>query len=142
MNTSALELLTFQLPRFTLIQVHLSFRPKNIKNQGWDKKQRTNDIAVIRLERPVQFNHKIQPACLPNKDSCFPAGTACVASGWGYIEEGGPRSNLLREVAVRLMTTDHCNKPGYYNGKILEGMLCAGYNEGARDACTGNFISI
>jgi len=105
---------------------------------GWDKKQRTNYIAVIRLERPVQFNHKIQPACLPNKDSCFPAGTACVASGWGYIEEGGPRSNLLREVAVRLMTTAHCNKPGYYNGKILEGMLCAGYNEGARDACTGD----
>merc|ERR1712176_218295 len=91
-----------------------------------------------KLERPVRFNQRIQPACLPNKDHCFAAGTACVASGWGYIKEGGPRSSLLREVAVRIMDTDHCNRPDYYNGRVLPGMLCAGYNAGERDACTGD----
>jgi len=105
---------------------------------GWDKQKRINDICVIKLAEPIAFNNKIQPACLPNKDHCFPAGTACVASGWGYVKEGGPRSSLLREVAVRIMESDHCNRADYYNGRIHEGMLCAGYNEGARDACTGD----
>lgn len=105
---------------------------------GWDKQKRTNDICVIILSEHIEFNNKIQPACLPNKDHCFPAGTACVASGWGYIKEGGPRSSLLREVAVRIMESDHCNRADYYNGRIFQGMLCAGYNEGERDACTGD----
>ena len=75
---------------------------------------------------------------MPNKDHCFPAGTPCVATGWGYVEEGGPRSSLLREVAVRMMDSEHCNKERYYNGRVLDSMLCAGYNIGERDACTGD----
>merc|ERR1711933_84522 len=53
-------------------------------------------------------------------------------------KEGGPRSSLLREDPVRMMTNDHCNSADYYNGRIKDGMLCAGYNEGQRDACTGD----
>merc|ERR1719454_1027494 len=108
------------------------------QHPGWNKSTRINDIAVIILAESVAFNNKIQPACLPNKDHCFAPGTACVATGWGYIKEGGPRSSLLREVPVRMMTREHCNKPDYYSGRILEGMMCAGYNEGRRDACTGD----
>jgi len=114
----------------TILSIH--------QHPGWDKSKRTNDIAVIKLAEHVEFTNKIQPACLPNKDHCFPEGTACVASGWGYIKEGGPRSSLLREVAVRLMKSEHCNRADYYNGRILGGMLCAGYNAGERDACTGD----
>jgi len=108
------------------------------QHPGWNKSTRINDIAVIILKERVRFTNKIQPACLPNKDHCFAPGTACVATGWGYIKEGGPRSSLLREVPVRMMTQEHCNKPDYYNGRILDGMMCAGYNEGMRDACTGD----
>ena len=78
------------------------------------------------MAEEVSFNKRIQPACLPDKSHCFSAGTRCVATGWGYIEEGGPRSNLLREVAVRIMESEHCNRADYYNGRIHEGMLCAG----------------
>lgn len=108
------------------------------QHPGWNKATRINDIAVIILEEPVRFNNKVQPACLPNKNHCFAPGTACVATGWGYIREGGPRSSLLREVPVRIMDSDHCNSAEYYNGRIKDGMLCAGYNEGQRDACTGD----
>jgi len=108
------------------------------QHPGWNKQTRINDIAVIILTESVAFNAKVQPACLPNKDHCFAPGTACIATGWGYIKEGGPRSSLLREVPVRMMTNEHCNSADYYNGRIKDGMLCAGYNEGQRDACTGD----
>jgi len=115
---------------FTIQSIH--------QHPGWNKSTRINDIAVIILEEPVKFSNKIQPACLPNKNHCFAPGTACVATGWGYIREGGPRSSLLREVPVRIMDSEHCNSAEYYNGRIKDGMLCAGYNEGQRDACTGD----
>jgi len=108
------------------------------QHPGWNKQTRINDIAVIILGESVAFSNKVQPACLPNKDHCFASGTACIATGWGYIKEGGPRSSLLREVPVRMMDNKHCNSADYYNGRIKDGMLCAGYNEGQRDACTGD----
>ena len=108
------------------------------QHPGWNKSTRINDIAVIILQERVQFSNKIQPACLPNKNHCFAPGTACIATGWGYMKEGGPRSSLLREVPVRMMSSKHCNSADYYNGRVKEGMLCAGYNKGQRDACTGD----
>ena len=41
----------------------------------------TNDIGVIRLKRPIEFNQYIQPACLPQKPSDI--GRRVWATGWG-----------------------------------------------------------
>jgi len=39
------------------------------------------DIAVIRLPSPLTFDDYVQPVCLPSTH--VPAGTDCVATGWG-----------------------------------------------------------
>ena len=41
----------------------------------------TNDIGVIRLRRPIQFNEFVQPVCLPRAASLI--GRRVWASGWG-----------------------------------------------------------
>ena len=34
-----------------------------------------NDIALLKLDRPVTFNDKISPLCLPAENVCFKEGT-------------------------------------------------------------------
>ena len=42
-----------------------------------------NDVAILKLQTPLTFNDKVQPACLPDA-SLTPSGIA-VASGWGLV---------------------------------------------------------
>ena len=50
-----------------------------------------NDIALIKLSRPLEFNTFVQPACLPlnGEDSPKPGETGW-ANGWGLTRGFGP----------------------------------------------------
>lgn len=59
-----------------------------------------NDLAVLRLDRGLEFNRWIRPVCLPdNKLNWIPfPGTMCTAVGWGATVEHGPdrKSNKIK----------------------------------------------
>lgn len=59
---------------------------ENIKyHDKWSAQLIRNDIAVIKLPKPVTFNERIQPVSLPSKnerDNDF-ATEPCITSGWG-----------------------------------------------------------
>lgn len=46
-----------------------------------------NDIAVMRLAEPVQFNKYISPICMPD-DDLEVENMLCTATGWGKIDFG------------------------------------------------------
>lgn len=60
-----------------------------------------NDLAVLRLDRALQFNRWIRPVCLPdhNLDWIPFPGTICTAVGWGATVEHGPDRESKRGVA-------------------------------------------
>ncbi|XP_043738407.1 ovochymase-1-like [Cervus elaphus] len=67
----------------------------------------------------------------------FEEGILCMASGWGKTSETSEYSNILQEVEVPIMDDRTC-------GTLLRGMnlpplgrdvLCAGFPDGAKDAC-------
>ena len=65
---------------------------------------------------------------------CTP-GT-CVVSGWGYTEQGGDLSKILRKVNVPIISDGDCqNNYKRKNKDISSHMLCAGYSSGGRDSC-------
>ena len=39
------------------------------------------------------------------------------------------------QVMVPLIGEEVCNQPGWYDGRVDETMICAGYAEGGRDSC-------
>ena len=41
----------------------------------------TNDIALIRLKQPIEFNNFVQPVCLP--ESATKENDILWATGWG-----------------------------------------------------------
>lgn len=47
-----------------------------------------NDVAVIELENPLEFNNKIDKIQLPDSDQGDFDGDKCDISGWGLTQGG------------------------------------------------------
>ncbi|XP_050541303.1 uncharacterized protein LOC126905549 isoform X2 [Daktulosphaira vitifoliae] len=104
-----------------------------------------NDIAILRMERPVDFtrNPHISPACLPDPYVDF-SGQRCWTTGWGKDAFGdyGKYQNILKEVDVPIIPQQQCQSQLQqtrlgYDFKLHNGFLCAGGEEG-KDACKGD----
>jgi len=95
-----------------------------------------NDIAIIRLDRPATFSNSIWPICLPDASQEF-TNTRAFVIGWGTIYFGGPVSNTLQEVNVRVWDNSQCaNNYATLDRQVTDTMLCAG--ETNRDSCQGD----
>ena len=63
----------------------------------WDKERNKNDIAILKLYEPLQFNDNVQPACLPNSIELIDlqySNAKCITSGWGNNEGDKVNSKL------------------------------------------------
>ena len=68
-------------------------------------------------------------------DSDF-SGLDGLVAGWGKESEIGKSSTLLRKVSLPLINYKDCGtKYGYSAKKIQDTTFCAGYPQGAKDAC-------
>jgi secreted trypsin-like serine protease len=115
---------TTQFKSVARIYVHPLFNPT----------QKDNDIAVIELTTPVNYNRFVSPVCLVQKDVAD--YTSCVVAGWGRTNYKGAVSNILNQVVLPVVPWPDCKKS---NAKTLtQNMMCAGYPEGGKDACLGD----
>ncbi|XP_068121030.1 mannan-binding lectin serine protease 2-like [Hyperolius riggenbachi] len=108
-----------------------------------------HDIALIKLKSKVPINEYLLGICLPTKkDSLWFSSDANepltgLVSGWGITERQIP-SRHLRYVQVDVIAHDKCIAS--YNQKstsakqytVTENMICAGDEEGGKDACGGD----
>ncbi|XP_043224654.1 trypsin-1-like [Amphibalanus amphitrite] len=95
-----------------------------------------NDIALLRLEEPVEFGPRVSPACLPDKETVY-TGRWATVTGWGSTAYQGRPSAVLREVHVPLMSSAQCRRTTY-GSIITRNMICAGLPAGGRDSCQGD----
>ena len=63
------------------------------------------DLALVRLEEPVQFMPNIVPICLPASDDLL-VGENGTVTGWGRLSEGGTLPDLLQQVSRCLNILD------------------------------------
>lgn len=108
-----------------------------VRHRGFDSRTLYNDIAILTLDSPVQFNKQIRPICLPSGSSSYAGNTATVI-GWGSLRESGPQPSILQEVNIPIWSNGDC-KAKYgpaAPGGIVEHMLCAG--QANRDSCSGD----
>lgn len=71
-----------------------------------------NDIALLRLEAPVDFSHPhIAPACLAEPFENF-AGHRCWVTGWGKDSFGhqGEYQSVLKEVDLPVLPHRDCEQ--------------------------------
>jgi secreted trypsin-like serine protease len=55
-----------------------------------------NDIALVKLARPVRFRNTTRPICLP-RHGATPTHAKCTLTGWGIREGGGFRFSARGE---------------------------------------------
>ncbi|XP_026737242.1 serine protease nudel isoform X2 [Trichoplusia ni] len=110
-----------------------------IFNPHYSQSDMKNDLSLLRVEPAIQFSRWVRPICLPSPDTAGqdwlwgPApGTMCTAVGWGATKEHGPDPDHMREVEVPIWET--CKHREDRAGNEI----CAGLNEGGKDACQGD----
>ncbi|NXP58653.1 TMPS5 protease, partial [Chloropsis cyanopogon] len=97
------------------------------------------DIALMRLQVPLNFSGAIRAACLPPSPQDLRQGTQCWVSGWGYTAPDQAQvAGTLKEALVPLIGTRRCNSSCVYKGELTARMLCAGHLRGHVDACQGD----
>lgn len=62
---------------------------KNVKrvivHKGYDAATFENDLALLELESPVQFDTHIVPICMPDDNEDF-TGQMATVTGWGRLK--------------------------------------------------------
>ncbi|MBW3935403.1 serine protease, partial [Neisseria meningitidis] len=105
-----------------------------IRHPNYNSYSLVHDIMLIKLSQPAVFNQNVQPVALP--ESCAPAGTMCLVSGWGNTMNPAADGDRLQCVNVPILSDADCNNS--YPGMIEVTMFCAGYLEGGKDSCQGD----
>ncbi|KAL7862619.1 hypothetical protein SRHO_G00116030 [Serrasalmus rhombeus] len=118
------------------------FRLKSVKlhEQYQPTLPMSYDIALLELQGTIQFSEFVQPACLPLPSETFLPKTRCVVAGWGRTKERGPLTPVLHEVELDLVESAVCQHvlQMLRLGQDHFTVLCAGPEEGGKDACQGD----
>jgi len=94
-----------------------------------------NDIAMMKMDKPITFSDKQRGICKPTNDVNFYTGKNVIASGWGTLESGGDSPNILNLVVVDIKDNSTCELE--YPGSIDQNsMVCAGGD--GKDTCQGD----
>lgn len=100
-----------------------------------------NDLALLKLDRSLQYMPHVAAICLPPDTTGNLVGTNATVTGWGRLSEGGVLPSLLQEVQVPIVSNDKCKSMFQAAGRneFIPGIfMCAGYETGGRDSCQGD----
>lgn len=130
----------------TEFYAHVEMRASGVyAHPEYDAGNLVNDVAVIRLEKVVDFsiNPHITPVCLPDKFADF-THQRCTATGWGKdaFTSDSKFSQLLKEVELPVVDNKRCEvalQQARLGGSfsLHQGNLCAG-GEKDQDTCKGD----
>ncbi|XP_049341919.1 chymotrypsin-like elastase family member 2A [Astyanax mexicanus] len=110
---------------------------KIIVHEQWDSYRIRNDIALIKLQTPVQFSDTISPACLPPSGQVLPNNYPCYVTGWGRLWTGGPLADNLQQALLPVVDHATCTKPDWWGDLVTTQMVCAG-GDGQLASCNGD----
>uniref|UniRef100_A0AAQ4NVX3 Transmembrane serine protease 2 n=1 Tax=Gasterosteus aculeatus aculeatus TaxID=481459 RepID=A0AAQ4NVX3_GASAC len=111
---------------------------KIIMHPKFNRNTNDNDIALLRLNSPLQITSTVMPVCLPNSAIDLSAGREAWITGWGALRSSGPSPDLLNQAAVTIYSRKTCNRAHVLDGTVTETMICAGKLRGGVDTCQGD----
>ena len=89
------------------------------------------DLALLRLRDPS--TRTVLPLDLAIDGKVEARALQATVTGWGQYEQG--KADALRQVALPFFSHERCQEI-YYD--VTDGMVCAGYDNGGKNACFGD----
>uniref|UniRef100_A0A2A4K236 Peptidase S1 domain-containing protein n=1 Tax=Heliothis virescens TaxID=7102 RepID=A0A2A4K236_HELVI len=117
--------------QFKSIVKHPQYKPPSVYH----------DIALLELDKPIQQNYKIRPACLHVGSDIY--DIRAYATGWGALGHKRPNANVLQNVPLWKPKDEVCKAmypphrvfaKGYDNNT----QMCYGDDGIPRDTCQGD----
>ncbi|XP_014674105.1 PREDICTED: neurogenic locus notch homolog protein 2-like, partial [Priapulus caudatus] len=104
-----------------------------------------NDMALLKLQTPVEIGVCVRPVCLPNGNIPRPAtGEHLIVTGYGSTGTGEPSSDVLLQAQLPIVSSIECEQLFHATGlpelRINDDFrFCAGYSaKGVADSCNGD----
>ncbi|PSN49711.1 hypothetical protein C0J52_16337 [Blattella germanica] len=108
---------------------------KYVMHEDYDVRDNwRNDIALLKVSRPFEFNTYIQPIGLPQLFAEVEPRTPVTVTGWGVLESNGNVMNHLQQVDITVYSDANCQSIHYYT--IHDSNICAGVPEGGKGQCS------
>lgn len=109
------------------LTVHDDFQPETYKN----------DIALIRLDRPVRLSDTTQILCLPRFTSSVypPVNRTTIAIGWGHTIDPLKDPNSLLPSHLQQTSLPILSNCFQQELDAPDQQFCAGYEDGSSDTC-------
>ncbi|XP_003700979.1 chymotrypsin-1-like [Megachile rotundata] len=92
-----------------------------------------NDVALIRVNRKIEFNNLVQPITLATGSNTY-EGSNCILSGWGTLKAGGNLPDNLQYINLLIQSQSKC-KQTHINVRSTHICTFTKYGEGA---CNGD----
>ncbi|XP_073840712.1 venom serine protease Bi-VSP-like [Musca autumnalis] len=117
------------------------------KHPNYNTQNGHSDLAILYLERNVDFTEFISPICMPTtpqlRQKSYVKHTPFVV-GWGKTMEGGISANVLQELQIPIYENSVCRdryqkqKRLFTENQFDSAVLCAGVLSGGKDTCQGD----
>lgn len=110
------------------------------EHESYNSREFSNDVSLLRLDEPLEFNEYVQPLKLAELGSDPEAGTICINSGWGSTSHTNTphMPDKLQYVELPIVGRETCQANYNSINEVDSGMVCAGQAEGGISPCSGD----
>lgn len=102
-------------------------------HQSYNPTTLENDISVMIIASRLITGAGVAIIPLPMHGASVTDGVIGNVAGWGALCEKCPGISTLQYVGLPVLPNADCSS--MYGESVMDGMLCAGFVEGGRDAC-------
>ncbi|EFA02792.1 trypsin-7 [Tribolium castaneum] len=109
---------------------------KIYQNPNFNTNVNDYDVSILELASNLSFSNTISPITLAQQE--IDPNSRAFTFGWGTFRSDSSRlAPELQSVALRIVDKDTCQE-SYEQMPITERMVCAGSQNGGKDACQGD----
>ncbi|XP_011346667.1 chymotrypsin-like protease CTRL-1 [Ooceraea biroi] len=102
-----------------------------IKHPDYDVASFSNNVALLRLKKAIEYTATAQPICFIPEDRYVSLGSTCTVVGWGKLSGQKAQPTTQQSLQLRLVPKQQCSD---YLSQGLSVELCA---KGSCEPCTG-----